>query len=207
VAANVGNVQSQFLDGLVETNFNLGTIIVSLRLQAHGLNAMFLRHVGHAGARLVAVADEVAELHWMQRLVHLHGGRNRKQVWHTGFEHARHDCDIHRRAHGADHEEDVIDIEQLVGRFHCIGHLVLAVFDDEVDLAAVDAASGIGLVEAHALSIDRRHTPDREIAREIGVRADLDRVGRNAARHSIRRAVVRAPAAGQYKHRRHCYDS
>jgi hypothetical protein len=111
VAANVGNVQSQFLDGLVETNFNLGTIIVSLRLQAHGLDLVFFDHVSHAGARLVTITDEVAELHRMQWLVHLHGGRNWKQIGNVGLEHARHDRDVHGRAHGTDHQENVVDIE------------------------------------------------------------------------------------------------
>jgi hypothetical protein len=96
----------------------------------------------------------------VQRLVHLHGGRQGEEVRHASIEHARHDCDIHRRTHAADHQEDIVNVQKLVRGFDRQGHLVLAVFDDKLNLAPMDSAGCVRLVKSHPNSISGRHTPN-----------------------------------------------
>src|SRR4029077_7200681 len=47
-------------------------------------------------------------------------------------------------------EEDVVAVHQLVHGLHGLGNQILHVLDDEADLAAVDAAFFVDVVERHA---------------------------------------------------------
>ena len=65
-----------------------------------------------------------------------------------------------RRAERAQHDEDLVVVDELVGGLHGARHLVLVVLHDELDLAPVDAFL-VGLLEAHARAFGGADAPAR----------------------------------------------
>jgi hypothetical protein len=78
--------------------------------------------------------------------------------------------------------EDVVAVDELVAGLHGLGHLVALVLDDQADLAAVDAAGVVDLVEPHLHRIGRRHPVGCGHARQVGGHPDHDLCLGHAAR-------------------------
>ena len=157
-----------------------------LRHRADRLVVVLLDEHLHAGAHLVVVRSRQAELQVMQRLVHRARRGQREDVRHALGELVGHRRVVHRRAAVGDHHEHVVAVDQLVGGLDRARNLVLVVLDDVLDLAAVDAAGGVGLVEHHAPGIGVVDAPHRRHAGQVGVGADDDLVVRHAT-YTVRR--------------------
>ncbi len=91
---------------------------------------------------------------------------------------------------GADRVEDgehLVVLHELVRGAHGERHLVLRVLDDELDLAAVDAARRIGGGEADLRGERRRRAADGQRAGQVGVAAELHRRVGDALRFGEKR--------------------
>src|SRR6185437_16879293 len=110
----------------------------------------------------------------VERVVHRPRGGQRKHVRHALGDLVGHGGVVHGGASVGHHHEHVVAVDQLVGGLHRARHLVLVVLGDILDLAAVDAALGIGVVEHHPPGVVVVDTPHGGYAGQIGVGADDD---------------------------------
>ena len=81
-----------------------------------------------------------------------------------------------RRAEVAGHHEDAVLVDQLLGREHGLARVVGGVLDQQADLAAVDAALLVDLVDAHLHAGARLLAEARRRAGKVLDRADHDLV-------------------------------
>ncbi len=85
----------------------------------------------------------------MQGLVHLPRRRQREEVQHVLLEQGRHGGHGDGRAQGADHGEYLVLLHQLLGGEQALLRIVAAVLQHQLQLAAVDAAGFVDLVDTH----------------------------------------------------------
>jgi len=117
-----------------------------------------LNHVFHCRPRAFDVGQDVVELQSLLRLrrIELEGEFRRRK--REELQDARVEQDVlrgkhRRRAHRANHREDLVLLDHLLRRQHRALRIVTAVFHDQLDLAAVDAAFGVDLVEIGRLRL------------------------------------------------------
>ena len=139
-----------------------------------GLLALLGHEVVDAGAHLVDVGGRAVELQLVEGLVHRARRGEREQVRHVRLELVLEQRVVHRGAERRHHGEDVVAVDELGAGLHRARHLVLRVLDDQLDLAAVDAALLVDLVEAHLHRVRRRHAVGGGRPREVGVHAEHD---------------------------------
>jgi len=110
----------------------------------------------------------------VKRLGHRARRREREQVRHALAQLLAEHRVVHRRAERADHGEDLVVVDELVGGLHGTRHLILVVLHHELDLAPVDALL-VGLVEAHACAFGGADAPgaDRTAQRRVAAEHDL----------------------------------
>jgi hypothetical protein len=156
---------------------------------ADGLLALGLDEVADAGAHLVDVGSRAVEFQPFVGLVHRARGRQWEQVGHAGGELVLEAGVVHRRAERRHKGEHLVAVDQLVAGLHRLGHLIALVLDDHADLAAVDAAGLVDLVEAHFHAVRRGDAVGGGDARQIGVHAEQHFGRRHAAR--LRRCTDR----------------
>ena len=142
--------------------------------RAEGLLALLAHEVLDARAHLVHVAGRPVELQLVEGLVHRARGGEREEVRHPRVELVLEQRVVHRGAEARHHREDVVAVDQLGPRLHRAGHLVLGVLDHEPDLAALDAARLVDLVEAHLHRVRGGDPVGGGGAREVGVHAEHD---------------------------------
>jgi hypothetical protein len=135
-------------------------------MRAHLLGALVLDHLGQHHAHLVVVRHRERVLQLVVRLVHLARRGHRHEVDDVLLELHRHRRQVRARADVRHHHEDLVLVDQLLRRQHRTLGVVGRVFDDQLDLAAVDAALLVDLVHAqhHAqacLLAERGDRPDR----------------------------------------------
>ena len=140
------------------------------------LGAFVLDHLWHGGAHLVEVSGGEGIFEPVERLVHLARRCHGEEVDHVLLELHRHGRHVLRRADVADHGEDLVLVDQLLRCQHSLLRVVSRVFDDQLDLAAIDATLLVDLVDPqqHAQPHLLAETGDR--ARQV-----LDRTQRDLA--------------------------
>ena len=153
--------------------------------QAGLLEVLPLHHVFERGARALDIGQQVVELQPLLRLgrIELEGefGRGqREQLQHAGVEQ-----DVLRRKHGrrshrADHGEDLVALDHLLRRQHRALRIVAVVLEDQLELAAVDAAGRVDFLDRHFHAVGDRHAPDLDRTGQILMGADHD-LGRRDA--------------------------
>ena len=156
------------------------------------------------------IRGELAELHSVERLKHRARRTEWQQLGHAFLQRHRIGGVVHRRAAILDSEEHPVVVQQLVHRLHRTRHLILAVFDNVTDLAAVDATLGVGILECQTDGICAVDTLHRGHARQVGDGAHQDfgigdplhRSGRERARGGCGERGHRQEAP-QHKHCRH----
>ena len=150
--------------------------LVVLVHRADLLRALVLDELGQGGAHLVVVGRRERVLQAMERLVHLARRGDREEVDHVLLELHRHRRQVLRRADVPGHDEDLVLVDQLLRRQHRLLRVVGGVLDQELELAAVDAALLVDLVDAqhHAEPHLLAEAGDRP--REVLDRADHDLV-------------------------------
>ena len=87
----------------------------------------------------------------------------------------------------ADHQRDLVLLDELLRRLGRDVHLVLAVVDDEVDLRAEDAAGRVDLLDRELRAVRRRQVERGLVAGQGEPAADLDRAAGAAATAGGRR--------------------
>ena len=170
---------------LVEAVEHVFAVLVVLMHDAGLLEVLCLHHVFDRGARALDVGQQVVELQPFLRLgrIELEGefGRGqREQLQHAGVEQHVLRGEHGRRAHRADHGEDLVALDHLLRGQHGALRIVAAVLQDHLDLAAVDAAGGVDLLDRHLHAVGNRNAPDLDRAGQVLMGADHD-LGRRDA--------------------------
>jgi len=142
--------------------------------RAEDLAAFRFGEILHARAHLIVVRGELAVFVRAQRQIHRPRAGQRKHTRHLLLDHHRQNRVHLWRATAADGEKDVVEIDQLVHRLHRLGDHVFHVLDDEADLAAVDAAFRVDVIERHADRIRGVGALHRRDAGQVGHHADDD---------------------------------
>ena len=144
-----------------------------------------LDHVFDRGAGALDIGQQVVELQPFLRLgrVELEGefGRGqREQLQHAGIEQDVLRGEHGRRPHRADHREDLVALDHLLRRQHRALRIVAGVLEDQLDLAAVNAAGGVDFLDRHLHAVGNRHAPALDRAGQVLVGTDDD-LGRRDA--------------------------
>src|SRR5262249_5877433 len=106
---------------------------------------------------------------------------------------------VHRRTERRDEGKHVVAVDQLVTGLHRFWYLVGLILDDDVDLAAEDAAGLIDLVEAHLDGVGGRHAIGRRHTGEVSVHANGDFCLGNTARLRRRRRCAHHERRRQHR--------
>ena len=149
------------------------------------LKSFRLHHVLDGGTRALDVGQQVVELQSLLRLGRIElegefGGRQREQLEHAGIEQDVLRREHGRRSHRADHGEDLVALDHLLRRQHGLLRIVAVVLEYHLDLAAVDAAGGVDLLDRHLHAVGNRNAPDLDRAGQVLMGADDD-LGRRDA--------------------------
>ena len=149
------------------------------------LEVLRLHHVLDRGARALDIGQQIVELQPLLRLGRIElegefGRRQREQLQHAGIEQNVLRGEHRRRAHRADHGEDLVALDHLLRGQHRPLRIVAVVLQDQLDLAAVDAAGGVDLLHRHLHAVGNRNAPDLDRAGQILMGADDD-LGRRDA--------------------------
>jgi hypothetical protein len=153
-SASVGRDATEFQLHRLDLSHDTGvTILAEVGVLVHRTDDLRAFNVGkilHAGAHLIIIGSELAIFVLVKRLVHRPCAGQRKHTRHTLLEHHRQDRIHLRGAAAAERKEDVVEVHQLIHGLDRFGDEILHVLHDEADLAAVDAASRVDLIERHA---------------------------------------------------------
>jgi hypothetical protein len=110
----------------------------------------------------------------VERLVHLARGGEGQKLIDVLLELHRHGRIVLRRADVAGHDEDLVLVHQLLGGQHGLLRVIARVFDQQLDLAAVDAALLVDLVHPQLHAVARLLAVAGQRAGQILDRADTD---------------------------------
>ena len=128
--------------------------IVVLIHDADGLAGIILQDVGGVDARLDLIARLPADRpRKALRVVPLGGAAGDENLRHFLGVHVFLDRGIAGRAERVEYQQHLVGFDQLARLLHGLGRIVAVVIGDEADLAAVDAALGIDLVEIGGLGL------------------------------------------------------
>ena len=120
--------------------------------RADFLSAFFFDHIGQRDAHLVIVSGSKRIFELVERLIHFAGGGDREEVDHVLFELNGHRGQILRGSEVAHHHENLVLVDQFLCCQHRFFRIVARVFNQKFDLAAVDSAGFVDL-------INRQHHP------------------------------------------------
>ena len=163
---------------LVDRRLDLLAEVGGQEHQADLLGPLVLGHVVHGLEDRVVIGRGARELPRLEGLDHLARGRDGRDVGDPLRSHQLEHRDVVWRPEVQEHREDLVAVDQLVGCLHGLRHLVAVILDDVGDLAPVDAAFRVHLVEIGVRRGDRGDRARREDAREVMRPPQLDlRVG------------------------------
>ena len=149
------------------------------------LEVLALDHVLDGRTRALDVGQQIVELQPLLRLGRIElegefGRRQREELQDAGIEQDVLRGEHGGRAHRTDHGEDLVALDHLLRRQHGALRIVAAVLEDQLDLAAVDAAGGVDFLGRHLHAVGNRNAPDLDRAGQVLMGADDDLVRRDA---------------------------
>ena len=122
--------------------------VVILIHHADGLAGIVLQDVGGIDPGLDLVVRLPADRpRKILRVVPFGGAARHEHLRHLLGVHVFLDRGVARRAQRIEDQQHLVGLDQLARLFHGLGRIVAVIIGNEVDLAAVDAAFGIDLVE------------------------------------------------------------
>ena len=154
-------------------------VLVVLVHDARPFRMLEVDHVFERRAGRFHIGRQIVELEPLLRLrrIELEGELRRgerEQLGHAGVEHDVLGGEHGRRAHGPDHGEHLVLLDQFLRRQHRALGIVAAVLDGELELAALDAAGGVDLVDSHLHAVGDRHAPALDWSAQVLMGAQRD---------------------------------
>jgi len=140
------------------------------------LRVLLLGQLRQPGAHLVVVGHRERVLQPVERLVHLARRGHRQEVDDVLLELDRHRRVVLRGADVAGDDEDLVLVDQLLRGQHRAPRVVAVVLGDQLELAAVDAALLVDLVDAQQHALPHGLAEGGHRARQVLDRADQDLV-------------------------------
>ena len=170
----LGERHVDVLEAVFRALQHFGAEVVILIDDAEFLGAALLDHPWNSLAHLGVIGSGEGKLQLVQRLVHFARRRQREEVHHTLVEQGREGGQIDCRADGADHGEKLVLLHHFLGREQAFLRIVAGILGDELQLAAIDAALIVDLVDPHLHAVAQRLAEAGQRARQILDGADDD---------------------------------
>ena len=152
------------------------TVLCIVINRAKRLGALPVVEILDRRAHFVVIEAARGELERMKRLRHGARASQWKEIRHARGKLLLKHRVVGWRPDGEQHGENLVPVNQLVGRLDGARHLIAGVLHDHSNRATVHAAGGIRLIDSHAHAVDCADAPDGDHAGKVGVRAEHDLV-------------------------------
>ena len=146
VGGDFGKLHTHGLQTRFGTPEHFQTEFIVLVHGADLLGVLFFHQDRHTQAHLVVVGGGKRVLELVEGLIHFTSGCDREKIDHVLLELHRHGGHVLGCTNVADHGKNLVLVDQLLRGQHGAAGVIGRIFDQQLELAAIDAALLVGFV-------------------------------------------------------------